>query len=53
MSLRGFIGETGSRGLYRGGFQPASSAFIDEKSRAGDKNARPLQDVRWIQCLVQ
>ena len=33
MSLRGFIGETGWRGLYRGAFQAARSALIDGKQK--------------------
>ena len=41
MSLRGFIGETGWRGLYRGAFQAARSALIDGKCRAGDRKCWP------------
>src|SRR4249920_1463847 len=41
MSLRGFIGETGWRGLYRGAFQAARSALIDGKCRVGDRKCWP------------
>lgn len=54
MSLRGFIGETGWRGLYRGAFQAARSRPLLTGNAAREtENAGSLPDVRRIQCLVQ
>ena len=53
MGLKGFIGETGSRGLYRGAFQAARSAALMGNAAQEIENVGPLPDVRRIQRLVQ
>jgi hypothetical protein len=52
MSLRGFIGETGSRGLYREAFEAARSPSLTGNVAQEMENAGPLPDVRRLQCLV-
>jgi hypothetical protein len=51
--FKGFIGETGWRGLYRGHFRRQDRPLLTGNVAQETENAGPLPDVRRIQCLVQ